>query len=441
MPALTDASSNEPSRTSLAGRLAALRVRPGLVVMVLLTTMASAVNYASSVVFSRVLPTASFGDLTALLSLAVVLSVPCNAAQTVVAARIARFHADGEDSRIRFIMRYALGHVVAVGAAVTVVYLLLVPLTVIVLDLQAWGAAVALTPVVFLAFPVPIVLGLLQGLDRYVAFGVMMLAVALSRLLFGIPWAEAGGGAGGALAGQGVGMILVLFGGMWALRAYWRREGTGAGKAGLKRKVDLSTVSATGAFIAFAVISNLDIVLAKVFLEPHDAGLYAALATVAKIIIFLPSAIAVVLVPNAARARGSLRAQRRALRTAALGVLATAVLVAVPIAAAPRLTLELMFGKSYTEAASGVLPIVIAGLALGLLSLLVVYSVTIEDRRWVLLLLLGVGVQVIGISLFHSSPTEVAVVQMCAVFSVLAVNEVRAHSLLRLPSIAREHGG
>ena len=64
----------------------------GASVMVLLTLLASATNYASNLIFSRVLEPASYGDLTALLALLVVITVPTGAAQTVIAERVATPH-------------------------------------------------------------------------------------------------------------------------------------------------------------------------------------------------------------------------------------------------------------------------------------------------------------------------------------------------------------
>ena len=126
-------------------------------------------------------------------------------------------------------------------------------------------------------------------------------------------------------------------------------------------------------------------------------GLYAALATVAKVVIFLPGAVAVVMVPNAARARHSPEASRRVLRLAALLVLATTLVAAIPAALAPELVVRVMFGSDYVNASDGVLPIVGAGAGLALLYLLVTYAVAIDDRRWTLLLLAGVVAQILRV--------------------------------------------
>jgi O-antigen/teichoic acid export membrane protein len=380
----------------------------GATVMVLLTLLASGVNYASNLVFSRVLSPVEFGDLTAILALAVIVAVPTAAAQTVIAERVARNRAEGRREQVAYFIRHALGHVVVVAAMVGVVYALAIPLVVEVLELHAPGPAIALLPLLVVMFIAPVALGVLQGMDRFIAFGLMTLAIAVSRIAFGVPWALAGGGPGELI-----------------------RRGSGAATSGIKRRPSPAAISASGAFIAFAVISNLDILLAKIFLDSEEVGLYAALATLAKVVLFLPGAVAVVMVPNAARARHSREASRRVLRLAALLVLVTTLVAAVPAAVAPELVVKAMFGNDYANASGGVLPIVAAGAGLALLYLLVTYAVAIDDRRWTLLLVGGVLAQIAGIAAFHDSPTQVATVQAIVVLAVLFINELAFHSLVR----------
>lgn len=399
--------------------------------MVVLTLAASVVNYVSNIVFSRLLSPAEFGDLTAILAFAVIASVPTGAAQTLIAERVARNRAEGQEQQVGYFIRHALGHVVVVAAMVGVIYALAIPLVVYALDLHAPGPAIALLPLLVAMFIAPVALGVLQGMDRFVAFGVMTLAIAVSRVAFGVPWASAGGGPGGAIGGQAIGLAVVLVGAAWLLRGYLIPRGSGAATSGIKRRPTPAAISASGAFVAFAVISNLDVLLAKLFLDAREVGLYAALATIAKVVIFLPSAIAIVVVPNAARVRHSAHATRKVLRIAALLVLATTLIVAVPAVIAPEAVLRAMFGSDYLDAEQGVLPMVGAGAGLALLYLLVTYAVAIDDRRWTVLLVVGVVAQIAGIAAFHSSPAEVATVQAAVVAIVLLVNELGFHSLIR----------
>lgn len=439
MPSAPPTVTTRPSPAVLLRSVSRLRepsIR-GASIMAVLTLVASAVNYLSNLVFSRVLSPASFGDLTALLALSVVVAIPTAAAQTVIAERVATYSAAGRPDIVRYLVRHALAHVLTIAVAVGALYSLTIPLVVELLNLQAVGPALALAPLIVMSFLLPAFLAVLQGLKRFVAYGLVFLAVAVARIAFGVPTALAGGGAGGALAGQALGIGVVLLVGAVLLRQHASPRGRGAATSGARRKPDTRAVAASASFVFFALVSNLDLLLAKLFLAPAEAGVYAALATLGKIVIFLPGAIAVVMVPSAASIHSDLAARARLLRRSALLVLVTTLLVSVPCAVAPGFVVETMFGPEYAAAASGVVPMVIAGTGLSVLNLLVVYSVAIQDRRWIVVLVLGVLVQVAGISAFHASPAQVATVQAVAVFAVLATNELAFHSLVRARRVAR----
>jgi O-antigen/teichoic acid export membrane protein len=415
---------------SAAARLGT-RLGRATTVMVGLTLLASITNYGSNVIFSRLLSPASYGDLTALIAFSVIAAVPTAAAQTVVAERVAVLLAEGKHDRVRYLIRHAVAHIGMIALILGLVYALCIPLLRQALSLQAVGPAIALAPLLVLSFFMPVAFGVLQGMERFVAHGATLLGVAISRIVIGVPWTLAGGGAGGPLFGQALGCALALGATVYLLRSYVLGGGTGAARAGLRRRPDRRTLAAAGVFIGFALISNLDVLLAKLMLSAHAAGEYAALVTVEKIVIFLPGAVAVVMVPNAAKARHANGSSGRVLRVAALLVAVTTLAVAVPAAVAPHTLLRLMFGAKYVSAAAGVLPIVCAGTCLALLYLLVVYTVAIQDRRLVWLLVAGVVVQVCSISALHSSPAQVATVQACVIALLLIVNECLFHPILR----------
>ncbi len=424
------------SRVGVAAHLGT-RLGRATSVMVALTLLASIANYGSNIIFSRLLSPASYGDLTALIAFSVIAAVPTGAAQTVVAERIAVLLAQGEHDRVRYLIRHAAAHIGMVALVLGLVYALCIPLLKQALGLQAVGPAIALAPLLVLSFFIPVAFGVLQGMERFVALGAVMLAVAISRIAIGLPWTLAGGGAGGPLFGQALGCLLAVGATAYLARNYLLRGGTGAARAGVRRRPDRRTLAASGAFIGFALISNLDVLLAKLMLSAHAAGEYASLVTVEKIVIFLPGAVAIVMVPSAAKAMHLDGSAGRVLRIAALLVAVTTLLVAVPASLAPHLLLRLMFGAKYVSAAAGVLPIVCAGMCLALLYLLVVYSVAIEDRRLVWLLAGGVVAQVSAITALHASPAQVATVQACVIALLLIVNEWVFHPIVRGLAIRR----
>jgi O-antigen/teichoic acid export membrane protein len=412
------------------------------IAMMALTLMASVVNYASNLIFSRVLTPAGYGDFTALIALTVIAAVPSGAAQTVVADRLAVYGAAGDQRTIAYLIRHAAAHVLVYATVLGLVYLATIPLIDDLMGLQSTGSAIALAPMLILAFFTPVAFGILQGLERYVALGLVMLWIAASRIIFGVPWALSnfGHGPGGAFLGMAVGNLTALIVVWWIVRHQRAPAGTGAARAGVRRKMDTKTVAAGGAFMGFAFLSNFDVILAKLVLDGHQSGEYAALATIEKIVVFLPGAIALLMVPSAAKARVVAGSARRVLRVSALAVLGATLLVALPALVAPRLVIETMFGSDYSKASGGVMPITLAGLGLALLYLLVVYTVAINDRRWVFLLVGGMALQVITILVYHGSPAQVATAQAVTVWLVLLINEIVFHPLVRAGRWARLDG-
>jgi O-antigen/teichoic acid export membrane protein len=406
------------------------RLTRGVTVLSVLSIGAGVLNYGSNVFFARILKVSDYGDLSSLLSLFVVISVPLAAAQTRVAERTAAYTAAGEPERVRYLIRHAQAHMATLGIGATLLYCALIPLIVSALSLTNAMSAVALAAMIFMGFMFPALQGALQGLERWVAFGVVGLGMGAGRLAFGVPLALLTHGAGGAIAGQAVGMLFVLAAVAWLLRAQLRRGGGQAARAGMRRVPDIRAVSAGGAFVLFAVIANCDVVFAKLWMPPGQAGHYAALATIGRIITYLPAAVAVVVVPSAAATRGNPERRARVLRSAALLVGGISLLAMIPAVLAPHLLVGVMFGHKYAAIASGVFPIVIAGGGLALLYLLVTYSVVIDDRRLALLLMFGVVMQATGIALFHADVTQVATVQATTVMLLLLINELGFHALI-----------
>lgn len=410
------------------------------VVLTVFTLVANAANYLTNIVFGRLLSPVGYGELTALLALSVLIAIPTGAAQTIIAERVAVLQSRGDHEGLRWTIRYALGHVAGIGAMVAVGYLALTPLVIRVLDLRHPGPALALVPLVALSFIQPVQLGLLQGLGRFGALGSALLALAGSRIAFGAAWVLAGGGAGAAIGGQALGMAVVLLACLIATRRFVATRGASAARDGLRRRPTPRTISATLAFIGFATLANLDIVVAKIRLDPHDAGLYAALTTVGKIAVFLPSAVAFAVVPAAARAREEGRDPRRELVRSAVLVGAAAACVVIPVSVLPGTTVRRMFGEDYADAASGVLPIALAGAALAVLYLICTYATAVADRRWFVLPVAAIPLQVAAITIVGSSPARVAWAQFAVVAAVLVVNEVVGQPLVARPRRMRPRG-
>jgi O-antigen/teichoic acid export membrane protein len=398
-----------------------------------LSMVANAINYATNLIFSHLLTPLDYGELTALLAVFAIVSLPVGAAQVVVAHRVASLKEADRPSEIRRVVRYAFAHTGTIGAAATIVYILAIPIVIVLFHLQHPGPAIALTPFIFLAFIQPVQTGLLQGLGWFRGLGLYMCTVALAQLLLGALWVLSGGGAGAAIGGEAIGTLLALCAAAYLTRTFIAPRGEGLARGGLRRRPTARTSRATLAFILFAIAANIDIVLAKIVLSPQAAGIYAAIATVGKFTLFVPTALTYVLVPDLAKARARGADVTTPLRRAARLTIVIGIVVGLPFALFPQAFVDLMFGTRYAAAAAGVRPIIVAGIALALLLMLCTFSTAVGGRRWLVIATTGVAVQCIMIGIFHASPTMIAWMDAVALVATLLINELVGHPILRRP--------
>ena len=88
----------------------------GVLLLSAFTLTGSFINYVSNLLFARVMTPASYGDLTSLLSLSVVIAVPFTAAQTRVACtRPARRSRGTVRTASSTSCRHALAHLTVVA--------------------------------------------------------------------------------------------------------------------------------------------------------------------------------------------------------------------------------------------------------------------------------------------------------------------------------------
>lgn len=403
----------------------------GAMGLAVLTMVTSIVSYAGTLLLSRLLDPSGFGDLMALLALAIIIAIPAAAAQTVVASRVTFWRANGTPDDVARFIRHALAHMAVVATFATLLYAACIPLVIKAFSLQAPGPAIALTPLVGLSFFFAVIAGVLQGGERYVLLGILNLVVTFARYGLGVAWAAVGGGPGGAIGGQAVGIAIVSVAALVMMRPLIAGRGSGAAASGLRRVPDLRTMTASLGFLAIAVLSTLDLVLAKAFMSPADAGLYAALTVIGKAILFLPIALAQVVVPPAVKNQHSAEGRAGVLRRSAVPISLSCGIIGLPLIVAPSFWMGLLFGSAYSGAGPGVLPMVLASTALSLLFVVLTFTVAVADKVWSLLLLPGIVLQVVGIALFHGSPAQIAWVQAVVMLLLLLGNEMFFHPLVR----------
>ena len=177
-------------------------------------------------------------------------------------------------------------------------------------------------------------------------------------------------------------------------------------------------------FSGLVLINNSGIVLVKHYLLPVEAGLYAAVAMVGRVIFLFSSAVINSMFPVIAGARPEERRSGRALHTALVLVMSVGAAAVVALRLMPAAAWRLIFGARFTTSSPYSLSYLFAMFA----AATVIYSLTIVIVTWEMsyriansswVQLAFSGLLIAAICRFHDSLHQVIAVQLLLMILLL----------------------
>ena len=381
--------------------------------------------YAFYLLAGRLLGPEDYGLAAALQAVIVAIALPAIALQWGVAKAIAGSGSGiraGADARA--VYRHALVRYTALTAGLAVVA------TAITITIGLYRSGTPVGPLVatyWAAVPIiPLVLGMgaLQGEHRYWGFAGSygLTGILRAPLLLGLLALPLVGSVEATSIATGIPYLL------GAIIAIWLTREMLAGARKPSSEVwGAFSHSVTGAITGLtgiAILTNADVVAAKLGFGGDEAGYFGATAIIAKALLIVPQALTVVLLPRVAEREkaghptGSLLAGGVAVMTAA-GLLA----MALGAVLAPAIV-SITFGQAYEPAADLVVPFLGATTLLGALLILVNHHVGRSDRRfaWVVGVL---AVLQIGLLIpFSGTPQQIITVDAVVAGLGLVIHEI-----------------
>ena len=343
-------------------------------------------TYGFTILAARLLGPLQYGGVAAVMNLLLVVSVVALALQATAARRISA-DLDHVAQIERGVLRVSWHAAFAVGGAL----LVLSPVVQQLLRLESLVTAVlvALTAVPLTAMGGQA--GVLQGERRWGALGAVYVAAGVPRLVVGVGLLLWRPTELLAVAAVAIGCVVPVVVGGWALR-HERAPGSEADHHRGRAILTESLVNSQ-ALLAFFALANLDVVVARNTLSPHDSGLYAGGLILTKALLFLPQFVVVVAFPALASARDSGRALARSLAAIlALGTVGTLACWLLP-----GVALVFVGGEDYAQISDQLWLFALLGTVLSALQLLVYAVIARQGRRSSLLLWVGlVAMLVVG---------------------------------------------
>lgn len=277
-----------------------------------------------------------------------------------------------------------------------------------------------------LIWQVAIPRGILQGLQRFTSLSLNLALELIIRTVVVFLLLKAGYAVSGAMTAVFVGLAFVFFLGLFSLRDHFRR---GQRRVYLRVMANFSLTAAVG-IIGVLILYNQDVILAKHYLNDHDAGIYGGLNKIGTILYFLTLSVSQVLFPRVVEAVAKEQHPGRILLSSAGILTALGAGALLVFAVVPGLVVGILFGPSFRDAIPLVFPVGLIGLALSLDNLLVQFFMAVHDRIFMPILALGVLVEAGLIVLFHAHVGQVVLDVLVALVGLLVLLTVRCYVLL-----------
>jgi O-antigen/teichoic acid export membrane protein len=248
----------------------------------------------------------------------------------------------------------------------------------------------------------PTSVGGTQALQRFYWLGIYNIATPLAKLILGILLVTAGFGAGGAFGGLVIGTTLAYGVVYWAIRDYLKKERTKPDTRG----ITLYVIPVAIATLSFLIITSVDVVMARAFLSPYDAGIYSLASMLGKIVLWIPVSLTSVTFPRFSEGDAKDDDSEMLMRKSILIVFMVLLAIWIGITLFPNEVINIVSTYHYAEATI-CLPVVIAAFSLlGLASVFMNYGLARSDNVYVGILAVFSGLGVIAILLNHKTPID-----------------------------------
>nr|WP_221634151.1 polysaccharide biosynthesis protein [Nocardioides luti] len=337
-----------------------LRGSAGIAVAMAVMNVAT---YAFQMVAARVLGPAAYGAIASLMALLMVIAVLQLGLQATAARRIS-----ATPENVAQIEHVIMGVTYRAAFGLGAVMLVASPAVWVLLRLDSVLPAILLA---ISAVPLTIMggqAGILQGERRWGPLAAIYLGVGVPRVLIGTICIAISPTETSAMLGVMIGLFVPALAGWWALRR--GREAGATSDLHEARPMAGETARNSAALLAFFVLSNADIVVARNVLDSHAAGLYAGGLILTKAVLFLPQFVVVVAFPS----MSTVEERRKALLRSLALVLGLGVLCTLGALVLSGVAMVFVGGSDYDEIQSRLWAFAVLGTLLSMLQLLV-YSV------------------------------------------------------------------
>jgi len=372
-------------------------------------------SYLYHLVIGRILGPSGYGELSSLISLLYIFSVPTTVLQTVLIKYFSTCKASDSSGQAKYLFRKMTKTLITVLVPLFAFLWISSPLVADFLHLSG-------PRVVFWVFSIFVIttltalnISVVQGFQLFIWYAALTAGGSLLKLILSIPFAY-----------QGVEMTMVasflmtlilyiLF--FIPLRFMFSSKEE---RMNITKK-DIVTYSLPTFFtlLGMTALYSMDIVLVKHYLSAFDAGIYSSVAVLGKVIFYASSAIGTVLFPVIAERFAKKSDTSALIRLSIILVTTISLGVTLLYSVFPRIIVYLLFGNSFNAASEylGIFAIFIT--LYSIVNIIALACLATEKMYVYLFTCMAALMQTICIVLYHESLRSIMYINIGVTLALL----------------------
>lgn len=387
-------------------------------------------NYAYYPILGRLMEPAAFGELQVLVSLFLQFTIFLNVLGMITVTITANYTNKQTAHRVIFELEKLAAYLAGGILLLSIIFGEFLRQQ---LHFESMLPFVALAMAILVSIPLTFRSAYARGQKRFGIASVSQLIGAGVKIVFSVGLVILGLGVTGAIGGIVVAQLIAfLYAARYAARIGFSRPEDTNYKTKPDIKVVLPELKYAGivfvGLLSVTLLMSIDVIVVKYYFDAHTAGLYAGIATVARIIFFLVTPIAQVLMPLVKLGQTSKQNRQLLLKSLAL-TFAVGGPVTLLCAAFPHLLIQVLMGRAYDVYAE-LLPLLSTTIfIISVINLITMYYLTLRRKMVSLIGIIGVTAMLSFMLIWHANLFEIvssmfwgSVVALCVTLTYVAAS-------------------
>lgn len=354
-------------------------------------------NYLYHLIMGRMLGPANYGELASLISLIGLLGIIPGSISTSIIKYVSSARKDAE---IDNMVSWLKAKILQASFIFFVIVLMVSPVISSFLNINNISYFILIAISFLFTLQAGLNRSILQGLLKFKEMVVTILLENSTKLILSIVLVYIGFQVGGAIFALSLSALFGWYVTNLFLRYHKVRSPNFTpdikSMLGFTIPVLIQTVATTSLY-------SSDVILVKHFFTSYDAGIYASLSTLGKIIFFGAGPIGAVMFPMVSQRKAKGENYRKIFLLSFLATTFLAVAVLVIYSLVPKLAIRLLYGSAYLEAASLLVWFGVFVTLFTLSFLLISYGLSLGRTRIVVLPAIAAIAQILMIWFFHET--------------------------------------